>query len=123
MKSFGDIVAKKDAEIRDLKVRVTALAENTDDLEQYSRRNTVCIRGIPEALNEDTDSLVKDMAARKLEVQLSNHDLVRSHRIGRKSGKKETPRDIIVRFTTNNTKVDVRRNARKIKPGSSSTRI
>ena len=35
-KSFGNIIAKKDAEIRELKVRVTAL-EKTDDLEQYSR--------------------------------------------------------------------------------------
>ena len=47
MKSFGDIIAKKDAVIRDLKVRVTALEEKTDDLEQYSRRNTVRVRGIP----------------------------------------------------------------------------
>ena len=114
-KSFGEIIAKKDAEIRDLKVRVTALEEKTDDLEQYSRRNTVRIRGIPEALNENTDGLVKDMAARKLDVQLSTHDVVRSHRIGRKNPEKETPRDIIVRFTTHNTKVDVMRNARKLK--------
>ena len=143
-KSFGEIIAKKDAEIRDLKVRVTALEEKTDDLEQYSRRNTVRIRGIPEALNENTDGLVKDMAARKLDVQLSTHDvvrshqthnyvprrflfgvlppdpmrsydIVRSHRIGRKNPEKETPRDIIVRFTTHNTKVDVMRNARKLK--------
>ena len=81
-KSFGNIIAKKDAEIRELKVRVTALEEKTDDLEQYSRRNTVRIRGIPEALNEDTDGLVKDVAARKLDVQLTKHDFVRSHRVG-----------------------------------------
>ena len=30
-KSFGNIIAKKDAEIRELKVRVTALEEKTDD--------------------------------------------------------------------------------------------
>ena len=46
-KSFGNIIAKKDAEIRELKVRVTALEEKTDDLEQYSKRNTIRIRGIP----------------------------------------------------------------------------
>ena len=45
--SFGNIIAKKDAEIRELKVRVTALEEKTDDLEQYSKRNTIRIRGIP----------------------------------------------------------------------------
>ena len=113
-KSFGNI-AKKDAEIRELKVRVTALEEKTDDLEQYSRRNTVRIRGIPEALNEDTDGLVKDVAARKLDVQLTKHGFVRSHRVGRKSEEKDTPRDVIVRFTSHNTKVAVMRNARKLK--------
>ena len=116
-KSFGNIIAKKDAEIRELKVRVTALEEKTDDLEQYSRRNTVRIRGIPEALNEDTDGLVKDVAARKLDVQLTKHDFVRSHRVGRKSEEKDTPRDVIVRFTSHNTKVAVMRNARKLKRG------
>ena len=114
-KSFGNIIAKKDAEIRELKVRVTALEEKTDDLEQYSRRNTVRIRGIPEALNEDTDGLVKDIAARKLDVQLTKHDFVRSHGVGRKSEEKDKPRDVIVRFTSHNTKVAVMRNARKLK--------
>ena len=114
-KSFGNIIAKKDAEIRELKVRVTALEEKTDDLEHYSRRNTVRIRGIPEALNEDTDGLVKDVATRKLDVQLTKHDFVRSHRVGRKSEEKDTPRDVIVRFTSHNTKVAVMRNARKLK--------
>ena len=113
--SFGNIIAKKDAEIRELNVRVTALEEKTDDLEQYSRRNTVRIRSIPEALNEDTDGLVKDVAARKLDVQLTKHDFVRSHRVGRKSEEKDTPRDVIVRFTSHNTKVAVMRNARKLK--------
>ena len=46
-KSFGNIIAKKDAKIRELKVRVTALEEKTDDIEQYSKRNTIRIRGIP----------------------------------------------------------------------------
>ncbi len=115
-RSFGNIIAKKDAGIRELKVRVTALEEKTDDLEQYSRRNTVRFRGIPETLNEDTDGLVKDVTARKLDVQLTNHDFVRSHRVGRKSEEKDTPRAvIIVRFTSHNTKVAVMRNARKLK--------
>ena len=115
-KSFCNIIAKNDDEIRELKVRVTALEEKTDYMEQYSRRNTVRFRGIPETLNEDTDGLVKDVAARKQDVQLTKHDFVRSHRVGRKSEEKDTPRAvIIVRFTSHNTKVAVMRNARKLK--------
>ena len=55
--------------------------------------------------SEDTDGLVKDVAAKKLDVELTKHDLVRSHRVGRKSEMPDTPRDVIVRFTTHNTKV------------------
>ena len=92
-----------------------AVEERCDDLEQYSRRNTVRIRGLPEAMHEDTDSLVKEMATRKLEVNIADSDLVRSHRVGRKDEDRTTPRDLIVRFTTHNTKTAIMRNARKLK--------
>ena len=114
-KSFGEVIARKDAEIRDLQCRMVTIEERCDDLEQYSRRNTVRIRGIPEALNEDTDGLVKDLAARKLDVPLADHDVVRSHRVGRKDDDRQTPRDVIVRFTTHNAKVAIMRGARKLK--------
>ena len=73
------------------------------------------IRGIPERRGEDTDEMVKELAARKLEVKVGYSDLVRSHRIGRKHDDKATPRDIIVSFTSHNTKTAIVRNGRKLK--------
>ena len=109
-------MARKGDEISGLKYRLVAVEERCDELEQYSRRNTVRIRGIPEADNEDTDRLVTDLAARKLEVPLATNDIVRSHRVGRKTeDERKGPRDVIVRFTTHNTKVAVMRGARKLK--------
>ena len=116
--NFNAALAKKDAQIQDLHSRVCKLEETCDELEQYSRRNTVRIRGIPEALNENTDALVKELAARKLEVPVVDHDIVRSHRVGRKEDDRRTPRDLIVRFTTHNTKVAVMRAARKLRGSS-----
>ena len=114
-KSLQDTIAKKDAQIGELQVRVVSLEERCDDLEQYSRRNTVRIRGLAESANEETDGLVKEFAAHKLDVKIGTSDLVRSHRVGRKTEDRSTPRDIIVRFTTHNTKTAVMRNARKLK--------
>ena len=116
--NFNAALAKKDAQIQDLQSRVRKLEETCDELEQYSRRNTVRIRGIPEALNENTDALVKELAARKLEVPVADHDVVRSHRVGRKEDDPRTPRDLIVRFTTHNTKVAVMRAARQLRGSS-----
>ena len=114
-KSLNDTIVKKDAQIEDLKVRVVSLEERCDDLEQYSRRNTVRIRGLAEAATEDTDGLVRDLAARKLDVKIDTSDVVRSHRVGKKTEDRSAPRDIIVRFTMHNTKTAVMRNARKLK--------
>ena len=114
-KSLQDTIAKKDAQIEDLQVRVVSLEERCDDLEQYSRRNTVRIRGLAESANEDTDGLVKDFAAHKLDVKIGTSDLVRSHRVGKKTEDRSAPRDISIRFTTHNTKTAVMRNARKLK--------
>ena len=114
-KSVNATIERKDAEIRDLQTRLTNVEERCDDLEQYSRRNTVRIRGVAEALNENTDIVVKELAARKLSVDISDSDVVRSHRVGRRAEDRSTPRDIIVRFTTHNTKTSVMRSARKLK--------
>ena len=112
---FDRLLAKKDDQIRDLQSRVSGLEEKCDDLEQYSRRNIVRIRGIPERRDEDTDEMVKELAAQKLEVKVGYSDIVRSHRIGRKNDDKATPRDIIVSFTSHNTKTAIMRNGRKLK--------
>ena len=41
------------------------------------------ILGLMEAVNEDMDGLVKDLAARKLDITIEISDVVRSHRVGR----------------------------------------
>ena len=114
-KSLNDTVAKKDAQIEDVQVRVVSLEERCDELEQYSRRNTVRVRRLADAANEETDGLVKDLAVRKLDVEIENSDVVRSHRVGKRAEDRSTPHDIIVRFTTHNMKTFVIRIARKLK--------
>ena len=84
-------------------MRVVSLEERCDELEQYSHCNMVRIRGLTETANEDTDGLVKHLAARWLGVKIEDSDVVRSHRAGKRAEDRSTPRDIIVRFTTHKT--------------------
>ena len=101
--------------IEDLQVRVVSLEERCEELENYTRCNKMRIRGLTETTNKDTDRLVKDLAARKLDVAIENSDVVISHCMGKRAEDRSTPREIIVRFTMHKVKTSVMRNARKLK--------
>jgi hypothetical protein len=67
-KQFSDLtqkLEKKDEEIKDLKNQVEILKLQADSNEQYSRRSTIRIGGIPEteqeAVEEKTRSILKDI--------------------------------------------------------------
>ena len=61
------------------------------------------IRGIPEKANESTNNLVRQVAAEKLYVEVAESDIIRSHRVGKRSANIKT-RYIIVNFTTHDRK-------------------
>lgn len=79
-----------------LEVRVAKAEAANDSLEQYSRRNSVRISGIPVEENEDTDKIVLELAD-TMDVSLNISNLDRTHRIG---PTKKRKRDIIVKFAT-----------------------
>ena len=77
------LLAKNNSEIKELNTRVTE-QNKCDELEQYSRRNVIRIRGIPEKAGEETDAVIRELVEKKLGVKIAAHDIVRSHRVGRK---------------------------------------
>ena len=81
---FDILLAKQNSDIKELNTRVTELENKCDELEQYSRRNVTRIRGIPEKAGEETDAVVRELAEKKLGVTNAVHEIVRSHRVGRK---------------------------------------
>ena len=102
----ADLV-KKDTIIDNLKKenqnilsRVSKLENRNDDLEQYSRRNSVRVSGIPENDGENTDNIILTISD-ALGADLDNRDICRSHRVGDKS---KGPRNIIVKFVSYNAK-------------------
>lgn len=93
--------------------RIISLENRLDDLEQYSRRNSLRLYGVPEEAGENTNVLVLDIFNSTLNVNLSTTDIDRTHRIGRTSEKK--PRAIIIKFVSYQSKSLVYLNKKKFK--------
>ena len=100
-------------EVSILQNRVETLEKESDDHEQYSRRNCLLVHGIEEESNEDTDEVVVNMLKEKLNMEVSKKDLDRSHRIGKSNPRKKRP--IIVKFVRYNDRQKAYSNKKRLK--------
>ncbi|KAL8612381.1 hypothetical protein ACOMHN_020136 [Nucella lapillus] len=76
------------------------LKEKVDELEQYSRRNSIRVSGVPECEGENTDEITKKIAS-EIGVVVDSSMIDRSHRVGKKpSGSEPGNRAIVVKFTS-----------------------
>ena len=82
-----------------------------DKLEQYGRRETIRINGIPETEGEDTNVLVKGLAA-DIGVTITTADISVSHRM---PGRPGTAKTIIAKFVRRDVKASMMRNKRKLR--------
>ena len=90
----------KDKTIAELKDHIATLETETDNLQQYSRRNSLRISGIPESDTEDpvekSLTLINETMKVKPKIELSDVD--RIHRVGAKSANKSRP--MLIKFST-----------------------
>ncbi len=102
----------------DLRTDNLALADEVDDLEQYSRRNCLLLHGMPES-EEDSNEAVISVCNGKLELNISADDIDRSHRLGSSRHSNDDnntrPRPIIVKFRSYETRRRVFSAKRKLK--------
>lgn len=102
----------------DVKTKDKTLYEvemKADANEQYSRRNSIRITGIPELEEgEDTDTLVTELfnTAMKIAPPLSISEIDRSHRVGKKQrptkeNPSPKPRPLLVKFISYRSKASV----------------
>ena len=73
-----------------------------EELEQYSRRSCLLIHGIP-YVKEDTDKVVLNFLKKKLDIELEDNSIDRSHCL-KSITTKNRPKPIIVKFVTHNDK-------------------
>jgi len=108
-------------QVRELNQTIRDQAKKINDLQRYTRRNSVRVYGIPEAPSgqkEDTDVLVRDVFKTQLKVEVSPSEICRSHRAGTtikgKSGE-VLLRPVIVKFTIYNARHRVYKEKKKLK--------
>ena len=94
--------------------KIDKLENLVDREEQYSRRNCLLVHGIAETNDENTDDLVLTTINEKLDVDIAENEIDRSHRIGRKKDG-QRPRPIIVKLTRYNNRNKVFASKRKLK--------
>ena len=91
------------------------LERDLDLLQQYTRRNSVRIFGVPEPAtpSEDTDDIAVKLAKEKLGFELDRRDIDRSHRVHQKN--KDKPRPILVKLSSYKHKDKFMKNKKKLK--------
>ena len=80
-----------------------------DQRDQYSRRETVRVMGVPQKRGENTNEIMCQIGF-SLGVQLSESDISVSHRSGRQNG--DIPRPILVKFARRDIKHQILQNKR-----------
>ena len=88
-----------DKEIESLKKKLADIEDQTDYLENQSRRNNVRISGISEDVNEswsDTEEKVKSLINDNLDLDAKDMVIERAHRTGKRLPGK--PRQVVAKF-------------------------
>ena len=105
MTDMATKTAERKAELDGLKKEVQLQKFELDRLEQYSRRESIRICGIDETAGEDTDDVVRELAA-DIGVTLKPEDISVSHTL---PGRPRSTRPIIVKFVRRNSKKSKRK--------------
>ena len=102
-----EVIKKKNEEISSLNNSVSVLQLTTDELEQYSRRNTLRVSGVLESENEDIVDNMLHLFNDKLELDppLTHENIDRIHRVGKPNA--SHPWQILVKFSTYNARQSV----------------
>ena len=91
-------INKKINKVSSLNEKLNGFTEQVDRQEQYSRQNYILIHGITEGNEENTDDLALKIFKEKLDIELTQRDLDRTHRISKNDKRNNRPRPVIVKF-------------------------
>ena len=105
---------EKEIEMKENRILKLEMAAN--DLQQYSRRSSLRIFGVPEKEKEDTDQIVCDIVSSKLGIPITRNDIDRSHRTGKHTrDTRSKHRSIIAKFCTYRKRTEIIRSRKKLK--------
>ena len=104
-----DELRRLEQRVTDLETANTALRDDSDAQEQYSRRNCLLVHGIPEGQTDTTDAVLS-LCNSQLGLELNRGHIDRSHRLGYRSetttpaDSQPKPRPVIVKLTSYETR-------------------
>ena len=98
----------------DLNTSVKYLENQLDHQEQYSCKNCILIHDITETQNKNTDDISLRTINEHLELELTEKELDRTHRISNPKSGNKRPRPIIVKFACYNIRRKVFVNKKRL---------
>ena len=110
-----EVINSLQIEVSSLKVEVKSIEKKGDYQEQYSLNNCLLIHGLKETKTEDSDKMVLEVINNKLNIELSQISIDRSHRLGKQKGPGQKPRAITVKFTRYEDRHHIFRNKKLLK--------
>lgn len=105
-----------DVKINNLSAELREFERQIEYIDNYSRRNSLVIRGLPGSNDEsweDTEKQVRHMIKNKLKLDESNIEIERAHRTGKVSESGSRP--VAIKFLRYKDKEDILSNAKKLK--------
>ena len=99
-------------DLQRLSDQVVSNQQRVDELEQYSRKNSVEIHGVPVHEGESCEEIVLAIAS-KVNVQIGSTDVEITHRLKRRPVNGSTP--IVVKFVSHKKKKELLQARRKLK--------
>ena len=124
IRSLREELRDREEKLCSLQGKLNMLEENYDRLEQYSRRNTICIAGIPEDTDEDAMTMSLDAMNNIIKVSppVERAEIDRLHRVGQKrtDGK---PRQMMIKFVGYQSKKKVMDSKKQLKKVHASDRF
>ena len=109
------VIEELRGEVSSLNEKRNSITEQVDQQEQYSRRNRLLIHGIAERNQENTDDLALEIFREKLDIELTQRDLDRTHRIGKNDKRSNRPRPVIVKFIRYNDRKKIFSKKKRLK--------
>lgn len=104
-------IKSNEEKVSDLQTKVDKMQAKLDEYEQYSRRDNLRFHGVPETKTDPIEEVIK-ITNEKMGLKISRNDISRAHRTG--PTKKDTPRPILVRFSSYTNRAIIKSTAKKL---------
>ena len=99
IKELKDLLQERESRIKDLEKKVGSLETRSENLEQYTRRNSLRIHVLKESEHEDVFEDIINLFKNDMALDTQPSDIDRIHRLGKKKPSGQ-PRPVLVKFAT-----------------------